>query len=36
MKGVVCVRDLKTEPDGRHALSNDPDMILRIVPEKEL
>jgi len=35
LKGVGRVRDLKTGPDGRlYVLLNDPDVVLRISPEK--
>jgi glucose/arabinose dehydrogenase len=37
LKGVGRVRDLKTGPDGAlYVLLNNPDMVLRISPEKEL
>ncbi len=37
LKGVGRVRDLKVGPDGAlYVLLNDPDMILRITPEKKL
>jgi len=36
LKGVGRVRDLKTGPDGAlYVLLNDPDMVLRISPEKK-
>lgn len=36
LKGVGRVRDLKTGPDGAlYVLLNDPDMVLRITPEKK-
>jgi len=37
LKGVGRVRDLKIGPDGAlYVLLNEPDMVLRITPEKEL
>ena len=37
LKGYGRVRDIKTAPDGAlYVLLNNPDMILRITPEKEL
>lgn len=37
LKGVGRVRDLKFGPDGAlYVLLNNPDMVLRIIPEKEL
>jgi glucose/arabinose dehydrogenase len=37
MKGLGRVRDLKIGPDGRlYVVLNNPDVILRLTPEKEL